>query len=122
MTKILRLVAAVALFGLVLVMAPAPPAGAHANGVRLPHPYVDRGSASVSNAHYEFSACDWYADGWGVRGYFLLETETIRVAWDTNGSKPGCGHADGGGYRAVYFWVCFGPNGEDRVCSPGVDA
>jgi hypothetical protein len=111
-----RITALAIALGAALALAPVPPAAAHDAWVYPPSPYGQRGRAFVSPGHYEFKVCDDSADGWGVRGYFLMESETIRVLQDANASRPGCSTGDGDGIRVAAFWICVGP-GEDWYCS-----
>jgi hypothetical protein len=106
------------------ITATARPAMAHAVDV---HVLCERGSTNwtcgsggVRNSHTRIYACDFKAEGWGVRTHYQLRDGRIGYVGDGNGSKEGCGDrvVTKTANPVLYFQVCAGPNGADQSCEP----
>jgi len=97
------------------------PAQAMAHSV-CASPPESGGDGCVGSTHIWVDACDYEADGWGIRTYYYLQSNPGLAAGhvgDANGSASGCGSAPVGtaGNPVVKFDVCAGPNGHNRTCS-----
>jgi hypothetical protein len=107
------------------ITATALPAMAHAVDVHVYcGPGVEDthtcGSGGVRNSHTRIYACDFKAEGWGVRTHYQLRNGTQGYVGDGNGSKEGCGDrvVTKTANPVLYFQVCAGRNGADEDCEP----
>lgn len=107
------------------ITATALPAMAHAVDVhvkcgtlRHPVPTHTCGSGGVRNSHTRIYACDFKAEGMGVRTHYQLRNGSVGYVGDGNGSQEGCGdrYVTTTGNPVIYFTVCAGYNGADDWC------
>nr|MDT0660904.1 hypothetical protein [Micromonospora sp. DSM 115978] len=79
------------------------------------------GDGCVGSTHIWVDACDYSADGWGIRTYYYLQSNPNYPAGhvgDGNGSASGCGTSPVGtsSNPVVKIYVCAGPNGQNLSC------
>lgn len=110
--------AAVALTGAMVFVWPSP-AAAHTACANVPG---GGGDGCVGQNHTWVDACDFSADGDGVRTHYYLRSNPDRRAGtvgDANGSASGCGtrQVTTTSNPVAKFTVCKGPNSLDIFCS-----
>lgn len=107
------------ILGAAVALVPPTPALAHSVCASPPS---GGGDGCVGGTHIWVDACDYKADGWGIRTYYYLQSNPNLSAGhvgDGNGSASGCGSAPVGtaSNPVVKFDVCAGPNGHNSSCS-----
>jgi hypothetical protein len=106
MKKLIAIVAVTMAVLATLITGPSP-ASAHYD-----YAYHGKDITTVSDYHWVVTVCDQEADGHVVVGEYKFEDGSRQSAWDTNGSKAGCGSGTLI-QPAVEFRLCE----EDKGCT-----
>ena len=89
---------------------------AHDAGLTVWGGLIARGRGFISQNHTYVKACDYVADGFGVRTWYYNPSKGWFYVADPDGKGGVCGER-GVGYTVTLWQVCFGPLGDETCTS-----